>query len=64
MLSPRRSQAAVAALQQMAESMFPEGKGSPSAAAKAAAAAELTNELIVHAKEAVDDSGRLEDTSR
>lgn len=41
-------------LQQMADSMFPEGTGRPKAVAKAGSPAQLTNGLIVDAKEAVD----------
>ena len=44
----------MASLQQMADGMFPEGAGKPKAVAKAGAAAELTNELVVNAKEAID----------
>jgi hypothetical protein len=38
----------------MANNMFPEGVGKPKAGPKAGKATELTNELIVNAKEAVD----------
>ena len=38
----------------MADSMFPEGTGRPKAVAKAGSPAQLTNGLIVDAKEAVD----------
>ena len=34
--------------------MFPAGKGAPKAVAKEGAAAELTNDLVAHAKEAID----------
>ena len=34
--------------------MFPEGVGKPKAVAKAGAAAELSNELVANAKEAID----------
>ena len=55
MLPSRCSQAAVANLQQMADSMFPEGAGKPKAIAKVGSAAELNNELAVNAKEALDE---------
>ena len=37
-----------------AKEMFPEGKGAPTAVAKAGAPAGLTNALVVNAKEAID----------
>ena len=45
----------MAALLVRAESMFPEGKGAPKAVAREGAAAELTNELVVHGKDAIDE---------
>ena len=38
----------------MADGMFPEGAGKPKAVAKVGSAAELINELVVNAKEAID----------
>ena len=52
---PIRTQAKVASLQQVADSMFPEGAGKPKAIAKVGSAAELNNELAVNAKEALDE---------
>ncbi len=54
MLSPHRFQASVGSLQQMADSIFPESMSKPKAVVKAGTAAQLTNELVVNAKEAVD----------
>ena len=48
----------MALLLQMADAMFPEGQGAPRAMAKVDAAAEKSNELLVNAKEAVDELWR------
>ena len=48
----------MALLLQMADAMFPEGQGAPRAMAKVDAAAEESNELLVNAKEAVDELWR------
>lgn len=45
----------MASLQQTAGSIFPEGASKPKAIAKTGTAAQLTNELVVNAKEAIDD---------
>jgi hypothetical protein len=50
---PIRSQAKVAALQQVADSMFPEGTGKPKAKAKLKGVVPMVNALFVNAKEAV-----------
>ena len=52
-LPPHTAQAAVTVLRSLAVLMFPEGKKAPVAAPIDGAPAELTNELIVNAKEAV-----------
>ena len=39
----------------MADHMFPEGAGKPKVVAKVGSAAELNNELVVSAKEAIDE---------
>jgi hypothetical protein len=46
-------QATVVALLERAEFKFPEGKGAPRAATKTGAAAELTNQLVVNARDAI-----------
>ena len=38
-----------------ADSLFPEGKGAPKAVPKVGTPAALTNELVVNAKDAIDD---------
>lgn len=48
----------MALLLQMADAMFPEGQGAPRAMAKVDAAAEKSNELLVNAKEAVNELWR------
>ena len=52
--APPIPQASVAALLVRAESKFPEGHGKPQAAAKVGNAADLTNQLVANAKEAID----------
>ena len=53
-MAPSVSQVTAAALLAIAECLFPEGKEMPKAVAKLGAAAELTNELAVNAKDAID----------
>ena len=52
---PIRSQAKVASLKQMADSTFPEDAGKPKAVGKIGDAAVLINELVVNAKDAIDE---------
>ena len=63
-MSPPVSQASRSALLVRANSLFPEGKGASKAVPRVGAPAALINELVVNAKDAIDDLWKARSYSR